>query len=136
MTKDEMVGCIIDSMDFEQTPGDSEGQGSLVSPSPRGPKVSDMTEQLNSNIQIWSYTDEFLLTRIIGTLHKTSSTVFASHLLLSMHILLALSTLSLLRKKEVWRRRGTLVALSFPSSHCLQPKCWANTGKELEYQRM
>ena len=108
----------------------------LVSPSPRGPKVSDMTEQLNSNIQIWSYTDEFLLTRIIGTLHKTSSTVFASHLLLSMHILLALSTLSLLRKKEVWRRRGTLVALSFPSSHCLQPKCWANTGKELEYQRM
>ena len=38
---------IIDSMDkevFEETPGDSEGQGSLVCCSPWGLKESDMTE--------------------------------------------------------------------------------------------
>ena len=33
--------------EFEQTPGDSEGQGSLACSSPRGRKESDMTEQLN-----------------------------------------------------------------------------------------
>ena len=33
----------------EQTPGDSEGQGSLACYSPWGHKESDMTEQLNSN---------------------------------------------------------------------------------------
>ena len=31
------------------TPGDSEGQGSLVCCSPRGRKELDMTEQLNTN---------------------------------------------------------------------------------------
>ena len=41
---------IIDSMDvFEQTPGDSEGQGILACCSPWGCKESDMTEQLNNN---------------------------------------------------------------------------------------
>ena len=34
---------------FEQTPGDSEGQGSLVCGSPGGCKESDRTQQLNSN---------------------------------------------------------------------------------------
>ena len=33
--------------EFEQTLGDSEGQGSLVFYSPWGYKESDMTEQLN-----------------------------------------------------------------------------------------
>ena len=36
--------------DFEQTPGDGEGQGSLVCHSPWGHKESDSTEQLNNNI--------------------------------------------------------------------------------------
>ena len=41
---------ITDSMDeFEQTLGDSEGQGSLVCYSPWGRKESDTTEQLNNN---------------------------------------------------------------------------------------
>ena len=42
---------IIDSIDieFEQAPGDSEGQGSLACCSPWGGKESDMTEQLNNN---------------------------------------------------------------------------------------
>ena len=34
---------------FGQTPGDSEGQGSLASCSPWGSKVSDMTWKLNNN---------------------------------------------------------------------------------------
>ena len=34
---------------FEQTAGDSEGQGSLVCYSPRGHKESDMTQWLNNN---------------------------------------------------------------------------------------
>ena len=33
--------------DFEQAPGDSEGQGSLACYSPRGHKESDTVEQLN-----------------------------------------------------------------------------------------
>ena len=33
----------------QQTPGDSEGQGSLVCCSPWGRKESDTTEQLNNN---------------------------------------------------------------------------------------
>ena len=35
--------------EFEQTPGDSEGQGSLECCSPWGRKESDMTSQLNNN---------------------------------------------------------------------------------------
>ena len=35
--------------EFEQTPGDNEGQGSLVRCSPWGHKESDATEQLNNN---------------------------------------------------------------------------------------
>ena len=33
---------------FEQTPGDSDGQEGLLCCSPWGPKESDMTEQLNN----------------------------------------------------------------------------------------
>ena len=33
----------INGHEFEQTPGDSEGQGSLAGCSPRGHKKSDMT---------------------------------------------------------------------------------------------
>ena len=35
--------------EFEQTPEDCEGQGSLACCSPWGHKESDMTEQLNNN---------------------------------------------------------------------------------------
>ena len=40
--------------EFEQTLGDSEGQGSLACCSPRGHKESDMTERLNNNKAILS----------------------------------------------------------------------------------
>ena len=51
MTEDEMVGCHhrLNGHEFEQAPGGSEGQGSLVYCSPRSLKESDTTERLNNN---------------------------------------------------------------------------------------
>ena len=51
MREDEMVGWHhrLNGHEFEQAPGDSEGQGSLVCCSPWGGKESDMAEQLNNN---------------------------------------------------------------------------------------
>ena len=48
-TEDEMVGWHprLDGHEFEQTPGDGEGQGGLACCSPRGCKESDTTERLN-----------------------------------------------------------------------------------------
>ena len=46
MTEDEMVGwhyLLLDGHEFEQTPGDDEGQGSLACCRPRGHKDSDTT---------------------------------------------------------------------------------------------
>ena len=49
--EDEMVGWHhqLDGHEFEQTPGDGNGQGSLACCSPRGRKVSDTTEWLNNS---------------------------------------------------------------------------------------
>ena len=49
MTEDEMVGWHHQLYEhlFEQTPGDSEGQGSLMCCSLWGHKELDMTERLN-----------------------------------------------------------------------------------------
>ena len=51
MTEDEMVGWHhrLNEHEFEQAPGGSEGQGSLVYCSPRSLKDSDTTERLNNN---------------------------------------------------------------------------------------
>ena len=50
-TEDEMVGWYhqFNGHELGQTPGDSEGQGSMVCCSPWGYKESDMTSQLNNN---------------------------------------------------------------------------------------
>ena len=50
-TEDEMVGWHhqLNGREFEQTPGDGEGQRSLVCCSPWSCKESDTTEQLNKN---------------------------------------------------------------------------------------
>ena len=52
MTEDEMVGWHhwLNGHESEQTPGDSEGQGSLVCCSPWGRRESDVTEWLNNTI--------------------------------------------------------------------------------------
>ena len=51
MTEDVMVGWHhwLNGHEFEQTPGDGEGQGGLVCCSPWDRKESDMTEWLNKN---------------------------------------------------------------------------------------
>ena len=50
-TEDELVGWHhrLSGHEFEQTPGDSERQGSLACCSPRGHKESDTTKWLNNN---------------------------------------------------------------------------------------
>ena len=56
MTEDEMVGWHhqLNGHEFEETPGDGKGQGSLVCCSPWGHKESDMTYRLNnSNPGVW-----------------------------------------------------------------------------------
>ena len=49
MTEDETVGWHhrLNGHEFEQTPGDGEGKGSLVCCTPQGHKESDWTEQMN-----------------------------------------------------------------------------------------
>ena len=51
VTEDEMVGWHhqLNGHEFEQTPGDSEWQGSLVCCSPQGCKEWDTTEQVNNH---------------------------------------------------------------------------------------
>ena len=51
MTEDEMVGWYhrLNGHEFEQAPGDGEGQGSLPCYNPWGGKESDMTERLHNN---------------------------------------------------------------------------------------
>ena len=51
MTEDETVGWHrwLNGHEFEQTPGDGKGQGSLACCSPWGCKESDTTEQLNNS---------------------------------------------------------------------------------------
>ena len=51
MTEDEMVGShhLLKGHEFEQIPGDGEGQGSLARCSPWGRKESDTTEGLNNS---------------------------------------------------------------------------------------
>ena len=53
MTEDEMVGWHhqLNEHEFKQSPGNSEGQGSLACCSPWGFKDSDMTEWLNNKPQ-------------------------------------------------------------------------------------
>ena len=45
MTEDEMAGFVLNGHEFEQTLGDSEGQGRLACCSPWGCKELDTTEK-------------------------------------------------------------------------------------------
>ena len=55
MTEDKVVGQHhqLNGHEYEQTPGDSEGQGSLACCSPLGHNESDTTQQLRDNIVQW-----------------------------------------------------------------------------------
>ena len=58
---------------FEQTPGDAEGQGSLVCCSPWGCKESDMTEQLTTAALVASATSVSIALWILCCLDKDAS---------------------------------------------------------------
>ena len=51
VTEDQLVGWYhrLNGHEFEQAPGDGEGQGSLTYNNPWGCKELDMTQQLNNN---------------------------------------------------------------------------------------
>ena len=51
MTEDEMVGWHhrLSGHEFDQAPGDGEGQRGLACCSPRGHKELDTTERMNNN---------------------------------------------------------------------------------------
>ena len=49
----------LNGREFEQTPGDSEGQGSLACHSPWGHKESDMIEGLNNTITLVALSESF-----------------------------------------------------------------------------
>ena len=51
-----MVGWhhVFDGHEFEQAPGDGEGQGGLACCSPWGHKESNITEQKNNNSKIYA----------------------------------------------------------------------------------
>ena len=63
MTEDEMVGWHhrLNGHEFEQAPGDGEGQRSLACCSPWGHKESDTTERLNNNNSLTSKLMSFTL---------------------------------------------------------------------------
>ena len=76
VTEDEMVGWHhwLDGHEFEQTPGDSGGQGSLACCSPWGRKESDTTWQLNKNTAVSSFS---LLSKCNSSLEVSAeSTLF------------------------------------------------------------
>ena len=54
MTEDDMVGWHhrLNGHEFEQAPGDGEGQGSLECCSPWGRKELDTAEQLNNKLDL------------------------------------------------------------------------------------
>ena len=59
--QNEMVGWHhqLNGHEFDQAPGDGQGQGSLVCCSPWGHKESDTTEQLNNNNNKYVYICKF-----------------------------------------------------------------------------
>ena len=70
MTEDEMVGWHhwFNEHEFEQTPGDSEVQGSLVCCSAWGLKEFDTTEQLNNNKYVISNKSKWILIKTLSIL--------------------------------------------------------------------
>ena len=69
MTEDEMVGQHhrLNGHEFEQTLGDSKGQGSIGCCSPRGYKELDTTERLNNKQLEMSAHHPGVCTRPCGT---------------------------------------------------------------------
>ena len=77
MIEDEMVGWHhwLNGHEFEQAPGDGEGQGSLVCCSLWSPQELDMTEWLNSN----NSTETLIALKFLQHFFWKSSGYFRSH---------------------------------------------------------
>ena len=77
MIEDEMVGWHhwLNGHEFEQAPGDGEGQGSLVCCSLWSPQELDMTEWLNSN----NCTETLIALKFLQHFFWKSSGYFRSH---------------------------------------------------------
>ena len=71
-TEDEMVGWHhqLDRYEFEQAPGDGEGQGSLVCCSPWSCKESNMTDLLNNNNKISVFSDNGSISHVQNILNE------------------------------------------------------------------
>ena len=74
MTEDEMVGWYhrLNGHEFEQTPGDGDGQGSPACCSPWGHKESDTTKQLNNNNHERGFSPSSILIYVITNLKDWS----------------------------------------------------------------
>ena len=70
--KDEMVGWNhwLNAHEFEQAPGDGEGQGCLACCSPWGCKELDMNEQLNKKKTDWAISVMITILNPAGTLQE------------------------------------------------------------------
>ena len=85
MTEDEMVGWHhrLNGHEFEESLGDSEGQGSLVCYSPWGHKESDMIDRLNNHIAIVSKRSYLFSTHMTCWINQCSL-LSAKHLALDI----------------------------------------------------
>ena len=136
--------------EFEQTPGDSEGQGSLACCSPWGCKELDMTEQLTHTHRIkilivWRISSLFRwLKHLLGWLLKTQSLclcarqdlshyenkVYAKYLIPGSKAILKPNNSNILIKQEVWH--SVLVIWCEQTTHWKSPWCWERSRAEGE----
>ena len=67
MAEDEIIGWFqqLNKYEFEQGPGDGEGQGSLACWSPWDNKESDTTEQLNNNNKLYHSNMNFQMFKLV-----------------------------------------------------------------------
>ena len=74
MTEDEMIGCDhgLNGHEFEQSPEDSEGQGSLACYSPWGHKESDMNNSSSVSLQMAQFHPILWLSNILLYICTTS----------------------------------------------------------------
>ena len=98
ITEDEMVGCHywFKGHEFEQAPGDGEGQGSLMCCSPWCLKESDKTEQLNNN------SSPPLIKLSVVSFYSQLVEIFHLHLQTKWMLLINRSYLSQFPTTELW----------------------------------
>ena len=123
VTEDEMAGWHhrLNGLEFEQTPGDVEGQGSLVYCSPWGCKESDTTERLN-NKAMWTLLRS-LRCHVHCSRHQTQWRLGGSHS--SDWLYCAPPEEELNLRKQTWRRVLPLKSSALDSAkHLIRCHLW------------